>query len=70
VEQYNFSIHILAMLLVGFGFLMVFVKKHGYSATTGTYLVVATGIPLYCSCVPGAGCRPSPSRLTAPSPCC
>ena len=47
VEQYNFSIHVLAMLLVGFGFLMVFVKKHGYSATTGTYLVVATGIPLY-----------------------
>lgn len=47
VMQYNFSIHILAMLLVGFGFLMVFVKKYGYSATTGTYLVVATGIPLY-----------------------
>jgi ammonium transporter Rh len=47
VEQYNFSIQILAMLLVGFGFLMVFVKKYGYSATTGTYLVVATGIPLY-----------------------
>lgn len=47
VEQYNFSIHILAMLLVGFGFLMVFVKKHGYSATTGTYLVVGIGIPLY-----------------------
>jgi ammonium transporter Rh len=47
VEQYNFSIHVLAMLLVGFGFLMVFVKKHGYGATTGTYLVVATGIPLY-----------------------
>jgi ammonium transporter Rh len=47
VEQYNFSIHILAMLLVGFGFLMVFVKRYGYSATTGTYLVVATGIPLY-----------------------
>jgi ammonium transporter Rh len=47
VEQYNFSIHILAMLLVGFGFLMVFVKRYGYSATTGTYLVVATGVPLY-----------------------
>ena len=47
VEQYNYSIHILAMLLVGFGFLMVFVKKHGNSATTGTYLVVGTGIPLY-----------------------
>jgi len=41
VEQYNFSIHIMAMLLVGFGFLMVFVKKYGYSATNGTYLVVA-----------------------------
>jgi ammonium transporter Rh len=47
VEQYNYSIHILAMLLVGFGFLMVFVKKYGYSATTGTYLVVGAGIPLY-----------------------
>jgi ammonium transporter Rh len=47
VEQYNFSIHVLAMLIVGFGFLMVFVKRYGYSATTGTYLVVATGIPLY-----------------------
>lgn len=47
VQQYNFSIHILAMLLVGFGFLMVFVKKYGYSALTGTYLVVAVGLPLY-----------------------
>jgi len=47
VEQYNFSIHILAMLLVGFGFLMVFVRNYGYSATTGTYLVVGLGIPLY-----------------------
>lgn len=47
VQQYNFSINILAMLLVGFGFLMVFVKKYGYSATTGTYLVVGVGIPLY-----------------------
>jgi ammonium transporter Rh len=47
VQQYNFSIHILAMLLVGFGFLMVFVKRYGYGATTGTYLVVAVGIPLY-----------------------
>lgn len=47
VEQYNFSIHILAMLLVGFGFLMVFVRNYGYSALTGTYLVVAAGLPLY-----------------------
>lgn len=46
-EQYNFAIHILAMLLVGFGFLMVFVKKYGHSATTGTYLVVGAGIPMY-----------------------
>lgn len=47
VAQYNFAIHILAMLLVGFGFLMVFVRRYGYGATTGTYLVVAAGIPLY-----------------------
>jgi ammonium transporter Rh len=47
VAQYNFAIHILAMLLVGFGFLMVFVRKYGYGTTTGTYLVVATGLPLY-----------------------
>jgi ammonium transporter Rh len=47
VEQYNYSIHILAMLLVGFGFLMVFVRNYGYSATTGTYLVVGVGLPVY-----------------------
>ena len=47
VQQYNFAIHILAMLLVGFGFLMVFVQRYGYSATTGTYLVTAVGLPLY-----------------------
>lgn len=47
VAQYNYSIHILAMLVVGFGFLMVFVRRYGFSATTGTYLVVATGLPLY-----------------------
>jgi len=47
VTQYNFAIHILAMLLVGFGFLMVFVRRYGYGATTGTYLVVAVGLPLY-----------------------
>ncbi len=47
IEQYNFSIHIMAMLLVGFGFLMVFVKNYGYSATTGTFLVVSAGLPLY-----------------------
>jgi ammonium transporter Rh len=46
-SQYNFAIGILAMLLLGFGFLMVFVKKNGFSALTGTYLVVAAIIPLY-----------------------
>jgi ammonium transporter Rh len=47
IQQYNFAIGILAMLLVGFGFLMVFVKNYGFSATTGTYLLVATVLPVY-----------------------
>lgn len=47
IQQYNFSINILAMLLIGFGFLMVFIRNYGYSATTGTYVVVAAGLPLY-----------------------
>ncbi len=47
VEQYNFPIHILAMLLMGFGFLMVFVRNYGYSELTGTSLVVGVGLPLY-----------------------
>ena len=47
VAKYNFIIHILAMLLIGFGFLMVFVRRYGFGAVTGTYLVVATGLPLY-----------------------
>lgn len=45
--KYEKSIHILAMLLVGFGFLMVFVRKHGYSSITATFLVVSAAIPLY-----------------------
>lgn len=32
VQQYDRAIHIMAMLLIGFGFLMVFVKKYGRSA--------------------------------------
>src|SRR5690606_35035918 len=47
VAQYNYIIHILAMLLVGFGFLMVFVRRYGFGAITGTYLVVAVSLPLY-----------------------
>src|SRR5471030_2663389 len=45
--KYERSIHILAMLLVGFGFLMVFVRNHGYSSLTATFLVVSIAIPMY-----------------------
>jgi ammonium transporter Rh len=37
----------MAMLIAGFGFLMVFVKKYGRSALTATYLMVSIAIPLY-----------------------
>jgi len=47
VQKYERSIHILAMLLVGFGFLMVFVRRYGYSSITATYLSVSIAIPLY-----------------------
>jgi len=47
VQKYNRAIHIMAMLLVGFGFLMVFVKRYGRSAITATYLLVSVAIPLY-----------------------
>ncbi|NJC88440.1 MAG: ammonium transporter [Desulfuromonas sp.] len=47
VQKYNRAIHIMAMLLVGFGFLMVFVKQYGKSAITATYLLVSVAIPLY-----------------------
>lgn len=45
--KYEKSIHILAMLLVGFGFLMVFVRKHGFTSVTATFLMVSVSIPLY-----------------------
>lgn len=47
VQQYNRAIHIMVMLLIGFGFLMVFVKKYGRSALTATFLLVSVSIPLY-----------------------
>ncbi len=47
VAKYNYIIHILAMLLIGFGFLMVFVRRYGFGAITGTYLVVAVSLPFY-----------------------
>ncbi|NOR87138.1 MAG: ammonium transporter [Bacteroidales bacterium] len=47
VQMYNRAIHIMAMLLIGFGFLMVFVKKYGRSAITATFLLVSVSLPLY-----------------------
>jgi ammonium transporter Rh len=47
VQQYDRAIHIMAMLLIGFGFLMVFVKKYGRSALTATFLLVSISLPLY-----------------------
>ena len=47
VQQYNRAIHIMAMLLIGFGFLMVFVKKYGRSAVTATFLLVSISLPMY-----------------------
>jgi ammonium transporter Rh len=47
VQKYFRSIHIMAMLLVGFGFLMVFVKNYGRSAITATFLLVSIAIPVY-----------------------
>ncbi len=47
VLKYYRAIHVMAMLLVGFGFLMVFVKKYGKTALTATFLMVSIAIPLY-----------------------
>lgn len=46
-QHYNKAIHIMAMLLVGFGFLMVFVRKYGRSALTATFLLVSISLPFY-----------------------
>jgi ammonium transporter Rh len=59
VEKYERSIHVMAMLLVGFGFLMVFVKKYGRSAVTATYLLVSVAVPIYlCISSKGVLCEP------------
>ena len=47
VQKTNRALHVLAMLLVGFGFLMVFIRKYGRSALTATFLLVSVAIPLY-----------------------
>ncbi|MGD0710215.1 MAG: hypothetical protein ABR968_03465 [Bacteroidales bacterium] len=46
-QRYNRAIHIMAMLLVGFDFLMVFVRKYGRSALTATFLLVSISLPIY-----------------------
>jgi len=45
--MYEKSIHILGMLLIGSGFLMLFIKKYAYTSITTTYLTVALSLPLY-----------------------
>jgi ammonium transporter Rh len=47
VQKYERSIHIMAMLLLGFGFLMVFVRKYGRSSLTATFLLVSVSLPIY-----------------------
>ena len=47
VHKYVSAIHIMAMLIMGFGFLMVFVKMYGRSALIATYLLVSIAIPSY-----------------------
>lgn len=45
--SYARSIHILAMLLLGFGFLMVFLRGHEFTTLTATFLAVSISIPVY-----------------------
>lgn len=47
VNKYNKSIHVMAMLMVGFGFLMVYVKRYGWGSVTATYIAVSFVIPYY-----------------------
>lgn len=47
LTKYGKAIHVMAMLMVGFGFLMVFVKRYGYGAVTATYIAVSIVIPYY-----------------------
>lgn len=47
VQKYERAIHIMAMLILGFGFLMVFVRHYGRSALTATFLLVSISLPVY-----------------------
>jgi ammonium transporter Rh len=56
--MYEKAIHVMVMLLMGFGFLMVFVRKYGFSSVTATYLLVALSLPLYMLMRPYLGVLP------------
>jgi ammonium transporter Rh len=65
-QQYDRAIHIMAMLILGFGFLMVFVKNYGRSALTATFLLVSVALPLYIagsSLIHGDGSKVEIQRL-------
>lgn len=65
-QQYDRAIHIMAMLILGFGFLMVFVKNYGRSALTATFLLVSVALPLYIagsSLIHGDGSKVEIERL-------
>jgi ammonium transporter Rh len=47
VQKYYRALHIMVMLLAGFGFLMAFLRGYGRSALTATFLLVSTAIPMY-----------------------
>jgi len=47
VQKYYRAIHVMVMLLAGFGFLMTFIRGYGRSALTATFLLVSVAIPLY-----------------------
>ena len=51
VAQYNYVIHILAMLLVGFGFLMVFVRRYAFAPRPAPIWWWQLVYPSTCSCV-------------------
>ncbi len=47
VQKYYRAIHVMVMLLAGFGFLMTFIRGYGRSALTATFLLVSVALPLY-----------------------
>lgn len=47
VQMYYRALHVMVMLLLGFGFLMAFVRGYGRSALTATMLMVSVGLIMY-----------------------